>query len=67
MRDKNDRVSVCMKSAEKLHDFHSGLGIQISCGLVGKNDGRIVHQRTGKRDALTLAAREFSWLVARAI
>jgi hypothetical protein len=45
-------------------DLHmlAQLFIERAEGLIHQNEGRLKHQRPGKRDALLLAARELGWL-----
>ena len=47
-----------MEGFENLQDFEGGLGIEISRGLVGQQDGRPIDHRPGNRQALLLAAGE---------
>src|SRR5215203_6162116 len=41
---------------QKVHDLPASLRVQSTGRLVGPDDGRLVHQRAGHRDALLLAA-----------
>ena len=56
VRDENDCVSFRLKPVEELHDFDARLRIQISSRLIGKDDGRVIHQRPCNGDALALPA-----------
>ena len=56
VRDQYDRVALIVQAIEQRHDFDTGLRIKITGRLVGQDDGRIVHQRAGDGNALTLTA-----------
>ncbi len=57
VRDQHDGVALLVQPLEQAHDFDTGRGVQISSGLVGQKNRRIVHQRAGNGDALALSAR----------
>ena len=63
----DDRATGSIELLEKRHDFFTRLAVEISGGLVGEDDGRVVHERPGDRNALLLAAREFTWLVVEPV
>jgi len=44
---------------EEGHDLVAGLGVEVSGGLVGEDDGGVIDQGAGDGDALALAAGEF--------
>jgi len=43
---------------EETYNLLAGLGVEITCGLVGKDEARIVEQGTGNDDALLLTTGE---------
>jgi hypothetical protein len=55
--DQDDRVAFRVQLGEKSHDFLAGLRVQVSRGLVGKQDGWMIHQRPGDGDPLALPSR----------
>src|SRR5215203_5904805 len=63
VRDENNCLSSLMQFVEHLENLLAGSGIQVSRWLVRKNDERIVHERTGDRDALLLASGKFKGFV----
>src|SRR3990172_12729671 len=56
--DHDDGLPLAMKSAEHPHDFFTGAAVEITGGLVGKEDCGTVHQRPGDRDPLPLSPRQ---------
>lgn len=62
MRDRNDGPVLFSRQAAQdvLHD-PAGFGVEISGGLIGKNDMRIIGQSACNGHALTLAAGELPW------
>ena len=56
MGDDDDGVAVGMELVEEGHDLVAGFGVEVSCGLVGEDDGGFVDQGAGDGDALALAA-----------
>src|SRR3984893_665614 len=42
---------------QQLNDLPRGGGVQVSCGLIGEKDPRVMDERPGDRDALLFAAR----------
>jgi hypothetical protein len=50
-----------------LHDVVRGSCIDVPRRLIGQQDGGIVDERSGNRDALLLAARQLRWRVALAL
>ena len=67
VRDEDDGVAPFMKAREEAHDFDTRLGIEISRRLVGQQDGGIVDEGPGDRDALPLTARELIWSMSHAV
>ena len=63
VRDENDGVASGVQRVEESHNFNAGLGVKISGGLVGQNDGRVVDEGTRDGNPLALAAGELVWLV----
>src|ERR1700688_2269086 len=47
-----------MNLSDQAHDFLTGLAVQVSCGLICKQDQRCVDERAGDPRALLLAARK---------
>src|ERR1700686_39728 len=47
-----------MNLSDQAHDFLAGLAVQVSCGLIRKQDHRLVDERAGDRRGLLLAARK---------
>ena len=54
--DEDDGVSLGMELFEHLHDLPARFGVEIACGLVGKDQGRSGDQRPRDGDALLLTA-----------
>ena len=52
-------VRLGMNFVEKIQYFIARFGIQISRGLVGQKQGRLIDQRSGDRHTLPLSSREF--------
>ena len=52
---------------ENVQKLGPGLLIEVACRFVGEQDGRVVDERPGDRDALALAARELRRPVAEAV
>jgi hypothetical protein len=60
VRDQHDGdASLLVQALKQAHDLDAGACIEITGGLVGEQDRRIVNQRARDGDALLLAAR--SW------
>ncbi len=56
MRGQHHRSAVCARQrAQEPHDLASGAAIEVSRGLVGKHERRLVDQRPGNGAALALA------------
>src|SRR5208337_2246995 len=53
VRHQHDGVAAGVELIEEGHDLEAGLGVEVSGGFVGKNDGRAVDQ--GARDGYALA------------
>ena len=64
--DEDDGVAFGVKLVEEGHDLVAGLGVEVSGGLVGEDDGRVVDEGTGDGDALSLTAGELVGLVQHA-
>src|SRR5688572_1718627 len=58
---RDDDVREPLLTVELLHEVHDvvgGGGVEVAGGLVGPDDGRVVHERARDGDALALPARE---------
>ena len=64
--DEDDGVAVGVELVEEGHDLVAGLGVEVSGGLVGEDDGGAVDEGAGDGDALALAAGELVGLVHHA-
>src|SRR5262249_30184400 len=64
---KDDRIAFGMKLVEELHDFDTGLGIQIPGWFVGEDDRGVVDQCTGNGHTLPLSTGKFIRFVVHAI
>ena len=64
--DDDDGVALGVELVEEGHDLVAGLGVEVSGGLVGEDDGGVVDQGAGDGDALALAAGELVGLVHHA-
>src|SRR5437016_10033757 len=58
VRDHDDRLAPAVQGAEHLHQLGAGGRVEVSGGLVGEEDGGLVHEGAGDRDALALPARQ---------
>src|SRR5438105_5694714 len=67
VRDEHDRVALPVQLVEERHDLGSGRGVEISGGLVGEEDARVVDESTRDRDALALPSRELARMVGHPI
>jgi hypothetical protein len=67
VRDQDDGVAFLVQTPEERHDFVAGRAIEVSGGFVGQDDGRVVHQGAGDRDALTLTAGKLVGLMVHAL
>src|ERR1700722_2475206 len=67
MRHEDDRIALLVEARKERHNFFSCLGVQITGGLVCKQDRRIVNQGPGNSYALALPSRQFVWFVHHAI
>src|ERR1039458_525815 len=56
--DENNGIALLMQAIQERHNFQAGLGVKVTCGLVGEKDRRIVHQRAGDSHPLPLASGE---------
>ena len=61
--DEDDCVAFGLELVEQRHNFNTGFGIQITCGLIREDDGRTVDESAGDGDALALTARKLVGLV----
>ncbi len=66
MGDEHDGVAVGVQGVKQGHDFEAGLGVEVSGGLVGEDDGGPVDQGAGDGHTLALAAGELVGLVVHA-
>ena len=64
--DEDDGVALGVEIVEEGHDLVAGLGVEVSGGLVGEDDGGVVDEGAGDGDALALAAGELVGLVHHA-
>ena len=64
--DEDDGVALGVEIVEESHDLFAGFGVEVSGGLVGKNDGGVIDEGAGDGDALALSAGELVWLVHHA-
>ncbi len=64
--DDDDGVAAGVEIVEEGHDLVAGLGVEVSGGLVGEDDGGAVDEGAGDGDALALAAGELVGLVHHA-
>ena len=64
--DEHDGVAFGVEVVEEGHDLVAGLGVEVSGGLVGEDDGGLVDQGAGDGDALALTAGELVGLVHHA-
>ncbi len=67
MGDQNNCAPFGVQLFEQSEDFIAALAVQGSCGLVGENHRRVVHQRAGDGDALLLAAGKFRGTMSSAV
>ena len=59
--DQNRRAEAFVQIANQFQNIDTGRSVEISRGLICKQNRRINTQRTCDCDALTFAAREFVW------
>src|ERR1039457_2989744 len=64
--DQDDGIALLVEALEEAHDFVAGGGIEVAGGFVGQQNGRVVDERAGDRDALALAAGKLVRLVVHA-
>ena len=55
VRDENDSVPLPVKFLEENEHLEAGARIKVTCGLVGKQYGGVIHQGTGDGDTLHLS------------
>jgi len=55
VRNNNNSVALPIQPFEQRHDFVTGRGVEVSGGLVGRQNRRIVHQRAALPDFIALA------------
>ncbi len=68
VRDQNATLAALVHFAgEFFHHLSSSMGVETGSWLIGQDDARIVHQRPGNRDALSLAAGERGRMVPGAV
>src|SRR6185369_853943 len=63
VRHDDDRIAFGVETFEKIHDLHAGVRVERSGRFVSKQNRRMIHERAGNRDALSLAARKLVGLV----
>ena len=63
VRDEYDGLAALLELVEGFHDERPGCRVQVSRGLVGQDDGRIVDEGARDGDALHLSTREFRYAV----
>jgi hypothetical protein len=56
-------MGTCVEFEQELANASTGDGIQVTRGLVGKQNRRLSNERTRKRDALLFAARQLPRIV----
>ena len=66
VRDQDYGIALRVELIEEGHDLVSGLGIEVSSGLVGEKDGWIVDKCPRNRDSLPLTSGEFIGFVHHA-
>lgn len=54
--DNYDRVALRMEFIEESHDLVTGLGVEVSSGFVGQDNGGVVDEGAGYCHALTLTS-----------
>ena len=63
VRDHDDGIALGVKFVEERHDLVTGLGVEVSRGLVGEDDGRMVDEGAGDGDTLALTTGQLIWFV----
>src|ERR1035438_1528416 len=66
VRNEDDGIAFGVQAIEQGHDLVAGLGVEISGGYIGEDDGRFIDQSAGDGDALPLASGKFVGLVGHA-
>src|ERR1700760_2606829 len=56
MGDEHNSVAFAVQLFHESHDFIAGLRVKVAGGLVGEDDGRIIHERASNGNALALSA-----------
>ena len=56
--DDDQRLPGLVQALEEAEDVQGGGTVEVASGLVGEDNDRLVAQRPGDRDPLTLAARQ---------
>ncbi len=64
--DHDDGVAFAVEAAEEIDDDALVGGVEVSGGLVGEQDGRVIDEGAGDADALLLSAGELAGEVAGA-
>src|SRR5712692_6497236 len=67
MGDQHDGVALAVQALERRHDLVAGGAVEVAGGLVGQQDGGVVHQGASDGHALALAAGELVGLVIHAV
>jgi hypothetical protein len=67
MGDHHKRERLAAEAHEKIEDIRTGHRIEVASRLVGKDDLRFAHERTGKSDTLLLATGKLRRKMFRAV
>lgn len=67
MRYQKHGVSTAVDGKQQLHDLVRRLLIEISGGLVSKENHRVVYQGAGDGHALSLSAGQLTWQMLQAV
>src|SRR6202165_2009895 len=59
----HDRGAAGIDLQQQLDDLPRGGGVEVSRGLIGEKDPRVMNEGSGDRDALLLAARKLIWVL----
>ena len=53
-------AGLAVEILKNFHDLQAGTGVQVPCGFIGKNEGRLVHKSASNSHALLLPARKLA-------
>ena len=67
MGDEDDGIALLMQFVKEAHDLHTGLRVERTCRLIGKQYTRIGHQGTCNGYTLALTTREFAGLMEHTV